>query len=96
MTYSQTTGATMSKPKITIVPPVEQDVFFQEHQFDEELGAGMNPIRWWQGSTSDAPKEPKAPKYGAKIKADRLKKAEKALEGHENKEEIMQILKRGL
>lgn len=108
MTYLQTMGAKMAKPKITILPPAEQDVFFQEHQFDEELpgrggpegashagGLGIDPIRYEKGKYKERKKQ-KAPSYGSKAQQTKLKKAEKELEGHENKEEIMKILRGGL
>ena len=82
----------MSRPKVTILPPAEQDVFFQETQFDLDMGVGTDPLAYWRGNLSDfRPHRP--PTYGNTVKKDRLKKAEKALEGHENKEEILKILR---
>ncbi len=83
----------MSKPKITILPPAEQDVFFQEQQFDEALGEGTNPLAYWRGQTPSQQSDPSILRGANKAKKSRLKKAEKALEGHENKEEIMKILR---
>jgi hypothetical protein len=98
----------MKEPKITICPPAEQDVFFQETQFDDNLpgrggqegksnsaGLGTDPIRYCQGKYPDY-KSQKAPSYGSKAQQTKLKKAEKELEGHENKDEILKILRRGL
>ncbi len=78
--------------KVTICPPAPQEVFFQEGQFDEKLGDGTDPIRYIRGSMSEQ-KGKLPPSYGRKVKKDRLKRAEKALEGHENKEEILKILR---
>lgn len=86
----------MSDPtkKVVICPPSEQDVFFQERQFDEALGDGTNPIRWWQGNVpSKEKKRRKDYGYGRAINQDRLRKAETALEGHENKDEILKVLR---
>ena len=95
MTSLQTTAGTMKKPKITICPPAEQDVFFQETQFDEGVGPGVDPIRWWQGNVSET-RNPRPSAYGLTVQKNRLKKAAKALEGHEHKDEIMKILRSGL
>lgn len=95
MTYLQTTVETMEKPKITVLPPAPQDIFFQETQFDEEIGSGVDPIRWWQGSVSEN-RNPLPSAYGLTVQKNRLKKAEKELEGHEHKDEIMKILRSGL
>lgn len=82
------------KVAVTICPPAEQDAFFQEQQFDEALGIGTNPIRWWQGNTPSKEKSRrKDGAYGRAIIQDRLKKAETALEGHENKDEILKLLR---
>lgn len=81
----------------TICPPAEQEVFFQEAQFDEDLGTGVDPIRWEDGKTPSVAASPKrTPEYGREVLKARLKRAEKALEGHENKEEIMKVLRRGV
>lgn len=97
MTYSQMTGAMMSKPKITICPPAEQDVFFQETQFDENIGPGTNPILFWQGNIripSDKERTARNANVGlAKSKKKKLKEAAIELEGHESKEEILKILR---
>ncbi len=75
-------------------PSAPQEVFFQEIQFDPELEGGTDPILFWQGNyPSPSPKLP--PTRGKKTKSERLKVAEKALEGHENKEEILKILQSG-
>ena len=97
MICSQTMAAMiMSDPtkkvEVTICPPVEQESFFQEQQFDDSLGDGTDPIAYWRGSLPNFP-APLPPIYGRKTKKDRLNKAEKALEGHENKEEILKILR---
>ena len=82
----------MSKVKVTKLPPAPQEAFLQEQQFDDALGAGTDPILYWRGSLrSEKPK--KHPSYGNTIKKDRLKKAEKALEGHENRDKILKILR---
>jgi hypothetical protein len=80
---------------ITVCLPAEQDIFFQEMQFDPDLGEGTDPVKFWQGNPLFSSPKPLPPVYGRKTKSDRLKKAEKALEGHENKEEIMKILRSG-
>lgn len=97
MTYLQTTAATMSKPKVTILPPAEQDVFFQETQFEETLGQGVDPRQWEAGKTTAVTPEPtRTTEYGLDVMKARLKRAEKALEGHKNKDAIMKILRSGL
>ena len=85
--------------KITKLPPAPQTVFFQEHQFDEEL-TGADPhhyersgslerhqslTRPYSGTDSDG--------RGTKTKRKMLKKAKKALIGHENAAEILKILR---
>jgi len=80
------------KIKVTVCPPAAQDVFFQEQQFDDALGAGTDPMPYWRGSLPSQ-KAKTAPAYGNAVKKDRLKKAEKALDGHENKEAILKILR---
>jgi len=100
----------MSKqPKITILPSVEQDVFFQEIQFDSELpgrggvegmtnggNRGTNPTLYYQGRYSERKELRKAPIFGLKAQERKLRNAEKELEGHDNKEAILKILKSGL
>jgi len=78
--------------KVTICPQAPQEAFFQEQQFDDGLGAGTDPILYWRGSLPSQ-KSRTAPAYGNAVKKDRLKKAEKELDGHENKEEILKILR---
>lgn len=81
-----------NKVKVTKLPPAPQDVFFQEQQFDDGLSTGTDPGAYWRGSLpSQRAKTP--PIYGSVVKKDRLKKAEKALDGHENKNEILKILR---
>jgi hypothetical protein len=76
--------------KITKLPPVEQDVFFQEQQFDEELG-GTDPKQYLNGGTVSR-KQPTADGEAAFAGKRNLNKIyEKALEGHENKEEILKV-----
>ena len=85
----------MNKPKdvkVTICPPAEQDEFFQEQQFDDSLGGGTDPLAYWRGNLPHQNYK-RPPTYGNAVKKDRLKKAEKALEGHENKEKILKILR---
>ena len=102
MICSQTMAAMiMSDPakkvEVTLCPPSEQEVFFQEAQFDEKLGAGIDPQRWEDGKIPSGQGSPKrTPEYGREVLKSRLKRAEKALEGHENKEEIMKVLRRGV
>lgn len=99
MICSQIMGAMMEndplkKAVVTICPPAEQDVFFQEQQFDEALGDGTNPIRWWQGNMPSKEKSRrKNTGYGRAIIKDRLRKAEAALDGHENKDKILKVLR---
>ncbi len=78
----------MSKVKVKILPPAPQTVFFQEHQFDEDLN-GTNPD--FRGYTVP---EPKAyTNVNGQGRKERLKRSERALDGHENKEAILKILK---
>lgn len=97
------------QPKVTILPPAEQDVFFQEVQFDSELpgrggeggmtndgNRGTNPVLYLQGKYPERKTLSKSPKYGSKTQQDRLKKAEKELANHENKDAILKILRSGL
>jgi hypothetical protein len=82
----------MSKAiKVTKLPPAPQDVFFQEHQFDDDL-SGTDPGTYLRGSFSRS-KSKHHPGYGNAVKKGRLKKAEKSLAGHENKNEILKILR---
>jgi hypothetical protein len=77
--------------KIKRYPPASQDVFFQNTQFDEALG-GTDPQAYWRGQTPDRRPDPVSKGVNRGKKA-RLKKAEEALEGHENKEAILKILR---
>lgn len=77
--------------KVTICPPAPQTVFFQEEQFDDRLG-GTDPQAYWRGQTPDDRKSGVL-KGASKVKSNRLKKAKAALKGHENKDEIMKILR---
>ena len=99
MICSQTMAVMMANDPITkviIYPSVEQDVFFQEQQFDEEL-RGTNPVHYEKGKTpSYVAPEKRAPEYGRGVMKARLKRAEAALEGHENRDEILKILRRGI
>ena len=104
-------GETMTKPKdvkVTVLPPAGQDVFFQEYQFDEDLPGrggpegmthagtrGTDPIVYLKRAQPTRRQE-KPPKYGSKAQQTKLKKAEKELAGHENKDAIMKILRSGL
>lgn len=81
-------------PKVTICPPAPQTVFFQQNQFDKRLN-GTDPIQYVRGNTQDLRKKKHLPSYGTKVKKQRLVKAEKALDGHENKEAIMKVLRTG-
>ena len=78
--------------KITRLPAAPQEVFFQEHQFDEDLGQGTDPQAYWRGQTPHQKSSPIL-RGANKVKKSRLKKAAKALEGHENKEAILKILR---
>ena len=73
------------------LPPAPQEVFFQEYQFDDDL-SGTDPGIYLRGSFSQG-KSKHHPSYGNAVKKGRLKKAEKALAGHENKNEILKILR---
>lgn len=91
----------MSKPKdvkVTICPPAEQDEFFQEQQFDSRLADAVNPIAYelgyWHHYPDMGEKMARNANVGlAKSKKKKLKRAEKELEGHENKEAILKILR---
>jgi hypothetical protein len=86
--------------KITKLPPQEQHVFFQEHQFDYDLG-GEDPVQFverkWRKGPSMNSQEPdngrKSSTPASRAKKKRIKRAEAALEGHENKEAILKILR---
>lgn len=79
--------------KVKIIPPAPQTVFFQEHQFDEDLG-GADPVQYLHNSKPE-PKRKHHPAFGERVRKARLKKAKQALEGHENKEAILKILRGG-
>lgn len=85
--------------KVTLCPPAPQTVFFQETQFDESLTEGADPIKYEVGRDghSDTGSQEQLARNAniglAKSKKKKLKKAEQELEGHENKEEIMKILR---
>jgi hypothetical protein len=90
--------------KVTKLDPVEQEEFFQEHQFDDRL-RGVDPNvylrRKFKGKNLDggnADFVERTATFGrnkglAKLKKTRIKKAEAQLEGHENKEAILKILR---
>lgn len=82
---------TDKKVKVTLCPPGPQEVFFQEQQFDRQLTA-VDPGAYLRGQTNE--RQAKLPSaYGREVKKNRLKKAKEALEGHENKEEILKVLR---
>lgn len=81
------------KVEVTLCPPAEQEVFFQEQQFDEDLGRGTDPRAYVNGSLMIFGAPDPANPNGPSVKRKRLKAAEKALEGHENKEAILRILR---
>lgn len=85
------------------IPPVEQDVFFQDCQFDPNIGEGADPEVFWRGR----------PRFGSgrrgrgfkrvsgeiqtmTIAAKFLRAAKNVLIGHKNEEEIMKVLKSGV
>lgn len=87
-------------PKIILLPPKKQKVFFQETQFSKEVGSGTDPNQFLKmGNTR--------PKKGRGFKKDeqgkepqtRARKQEReareSLKGHPNEEEILKILRRG-
>jgi hypothetical protein len=84
----------MSKVKVTKLPPAPQDVFFQEQQFDDSL-SGTDPNFYMRAGFKDFRKAShrQPPAYGNSVKKGRLKQAEKVLDGHENKDEILKILR---
>ena len=77
--------------KVTKLTPAPQDAFFQEQQFDDAL-SGTDPNHYLRGVGGHFRKH-KHNSYGNVVKKGRLKKAEAALEGHENKDEILKILR---
>jgi hypothetical protein len=81
----------MNKVSVKKLSPAPQDVFFQDYQFDDDL-SGTDPGTYLRGSFSQG-KSKHHPSYGNAVKKGRLKKAEKALVGHENKDEILKILR---
>jgi len=98
-----------NKTRIKIIPTPPQEVFFQETQFDEELpgrgsdlgksengSLGTDPTKYYNFGSSVRKKEKRNTAYASKARETKLKNAEKELEGHENKKEIMKILKSGL
>jgi hypothetical protein len=99
---------TKKEVKVTICPPAKQTVFFQEVQFDEELPGrgglegsshadrGTDPVRYLRGDYATEKSKLPSGTYGSKARETKLKKAEKELEGHENKKEIIKILRSGL
>lgn len=99
----------MSKVQVKKLPPAPQEVFFQEHQFEKDLpgrsgpegtsqsgNRGTDPTVYWRGGYSDRKKLPRSPLYASKVKETKLKNAEKDLKDHENKKQILKILRSGL
>jgi len=82
----------MSKVKVTKLSPAPQDVFFQETQFDDDL-SGTDPGSFWRGQNRSFEPLRNANIGLAKSKKKRLRKAEQELQGHENKEAILKILR---
>lgn len=85
----------MKKIKVTICPPAPQDVFFQEHQFDDSLG-GTNPVVYLDKVPKSRTKAPSSLVRANEVKREKLDSAEAALEGHVNKKAILKILRSGL
>ena len=99
----------MKKPKITILPPAEdQEEFFQERQFDPELPGrgstfgmmdggdrGTDPIKYYNGKYPDQ-RANKTGEYASKAKQTKLRNSAKLLEGHPNKDAILKVLRTGL
>jgi hypothetical protein len=106
-------GETMTKPKdvkVIVLPPAEQDVFFQEQQFDRGLPGrgcaegmsnsrkrGTDPIKYLYTKQGDSGRKETLARNAnvglAKSKKKKLRAAEKELEGHQNKDEILKILR---
>ena len=82
---------------ITIYPPVSQDIFFQEVQFDPRLGRGTDPEHYEKFGSKETSKEEQKPLRGntSEAREIRQKRLEKELEGHENKDAILRILRAG-
>ena len=85
------------------IPPVEQDIFFQDCQFDPRIGEGTDPHNFWRGRPL---------RFGRNKSRDRkhnldgtsktltraekfIKVAKELLKGHKNEEEILKTLKLG-
>jgi len=98
-----------NKTRIKIIPTPPQEVFFQETQFDEELPGrgsdigksengtmGTDPVKYYNYGSSKRKSERVSPSSESKAKENKLKDAEKELDGHENKKEILKILRSGL
>lgn len=84
---------TDKRVKVILCPPALQTVFFQETQFDQDL-KGTDPNAYTRGQLMEFDSDSAAPSgAGTFVKKKRLAQAEKALEGHENKEEILKILR---
>ena len=85
--------------KITKLPPAEQDVFFQDVQFDPGIGEGTDPILYWRGVITTRGKKGrgfKSPDPNQEVQTQNAKqsrRAEEAIEGHENEKKILKILK---
>ena len=85
--------------KVKKLPPAPQTAFFQENQFDPELGDGTDPIQYMRGQAIGT-------KRSAPVKTSRgvlektkktkfMKKAQEVLKGHPNADRIMKLLQRG-
>jgi hypothetical protein len=88
--------------KVTKLPPAPQEVFFQEHQFDRDIGKGSDPQQFVNGraasrsnankgrarkTTDDKEVQTKAAKF--------MRKAKVAVKGHPKEKEILKVLRRG-
>jgi hypothetical protein len=97
-----------NNPKVTILPPAKQTVFFQEYQFDEEMGEGADPIRYLDKRRPTRKKKKKEKNGGqqesftrdghfgrglSKLKQKRTREAKEALKGHPHAAEILKLLR---
>ena len=86
--------------KITKLPPAPQTVFFQEEQFDPNIGSGTDPNQFYRGGSLNSGgkkgrgfKKKDDDKEVQTKAAKQMRKAKESLEGHPNKKAILKILK---
>jgi hypothetical protein len=72
----------------------DDKIRFQESQFDPKIGSGTDPKAYERGHAMSRSSHPAGSAGSRASKKKSMEKVEKALVGHENREQIISILKK--